>query len=471
MTTNSQHKNRASLREICHVNSNEAGDRFVGIRVDSDEARVYFPIGYSLPDTESAIRADIKHLIRVLTEFTTKEERLIAQSSHLDKQTVYFPINAYLGVIEYFLANGGRYYIETEKNFITASNGKQNWSRTIKRHKPLLQEQESGDYSLIFTKYEVRVSSPNSNKLITQINRYCVYEALKKIGWLYIDYEPEKPGPHPDIRTSVAILQSKLVNTNDDRKRALFQNMKNMLEYLDEKTTSKQYYFGTDTFEHVWERLVDRAFGIKDKAKFFPRSKWILKYGKDLETRPLMPDTIMILNNKYYILDAKYYRYGITGNPNHLPECSSILKQIAYGEKVKSELVKNGIKSDVFNAFIMPFNKSRHTFGKSDENIIKVGEATGDWLFVSEENHLEYHNYQRIQGIVIDIRFLFYNYNSKLQNEREILANCIEDGLENKTEFKNKTFADINFPLSFDNEFDVMKAAEDNSSAKFNKSE
>ena len=31
------------ITKHCHVNSNEDGDRFVGIKADSDNAMVYFP--------------------------------------------------------------------------------------------------------------------------------------------------------------------------------------------------------------------------------------------------------------------------------------------------------------------------------------------------------------------------------------------------------------------------------------------
>ena len=39
------------LKSKCHVNTNEEGDRFVGIKADSENAMVYFPMGYQLPDT------------------------------------------------------------------------------------------------------------------------------------------------------------------------------------------------------------------------------------------------------------------------------------------------------------------------------------------------------------------------------------------------------------------------------------
>lgn len=48
---------------------------------------------------------------------------------------------------------------------------------------------------------------------------------------------PEEPGPHPDVKTSIRIVQSKLAATNDDKKKSLFRGMKDMLEYMDEQTS------------------------------------------------------------------------------------------------------------------------------------------------------------------------------------------------------------------------------------------
>lgn len=399
----------------CHINSNEDGDRFVGIKADSDNVMVYFPIGYQLPENDSEIRQDIKHLIQVLSEFTTKDDRLLAINKFAAPQTVDFPINAYKVVIEYYFSIGGKYYVEVEPTYITSSKGKQDWCRTVRNQVPLVQ-QRNGISSLIFTEFTVRAATPNDTKQITQINRFCVYEAFKKLGWLYVPFMPEKPGPHPDIKTSIAILNSKLGNTNDDRKRNLFQAMNDMLQFMDEKTSEKQFYFGTDNFDRVWEKLIDRAFGQKDKDKYFPRSRWLLDYGNYKEKRPLMPDTIMIYNDKYYVLDAKCYKYGVTGQPDHLPNGSSINKQITYGEYLEKY---KGINSDsIFNAFIMPFNKAKNYF-KLNAVVGTIGEAVGDW-----RNNKKY--YERIQGIVMDTRHLMYHYTGNPINEKKVLAECIE---------------------------------------------
>ena len=230
------------IRTHCHINSNDDGDKFVGIKADSDNAMVYFPIGYELPETDAEIRTDIRHLIQVLAEFTTKDDRLLALNRFAAPQSVDFPINAFKSVIEYYFSIGGKYYVETETAYKTAAVGNQDWPKTVKAKMPFVQS-KNGISSFVYTQFIVRSLTPNDTKLITQINKYCVYEAFERLGWLYVPYTIEKPGPHPDIKTSLAIVQGKLLGTNDDKKRVLFQAMKDMLEFMDEKTSDKQFYY------------------------------------------------------------------------------------------------------------------------------------------------------------------------------------------------------------------------------------
>ena len=37
---------KKTLFDRCHVNTNEDGDTFVGVKADSDNVVVYFPLGY-----------------------------------------------------------------------------------------------------------------------------------------------------------------------------------------------------------------------------------------------------------------------------------------------------------------------------------------------------------------------------------------------------------------------------------------
>ena len=235
-----------NIRDRCHVNTNDDGDSFVGVKADTDDAINYFPIGYQLPANDDDLRVDINNLLGVLAAFM-KEDRVIEVSKFEAPRTVDFPMHAYLKVIRSFLRMG-RYYIETDPQFRTDTKGKTSWPRTVREQRALVQK----NGSLVFTNMTVRSVTPNANKQITQIHRFCVYEAFEKMGWLYVPFMPDKPGPHPGIKESIYILDKKLVATNDDVEQELFNAMRDMLVYIDERSSDKQYFFGTDFFENVW---------------------------------------------------------------------------------------------------------------------------------------------------------------------------------------------------------------------------
>ena len=58
-------------------------------------------------------------------------------------------------------------------------------------------------------------------------------------------------------------------NTNNDADKRLFRSMIAMIEFMDDRTIDKQFYFGTDKFENVWEKLIDKFFGVLNKQDYF----------------------------------------------------------------------------------------------------------------------------------------------------------------------------------------------------------
>ena len=120
------------LRKSCHVNTNEDGDRFVGVKADQKNAIVYFPLGYQLPDDDRLLRRDIRILFGILSAFNYKEDKMIRGKKFVQAHPVDFPIQAFLDVIDYFMENNGHYYTETEKRFKIDTKGKINWKRTAK---------------------------------------------------------------------------------------------------------------------------------------------------------------------------------------------------------------------------------------------------------------------------------------------------------------------------------------------------
>jgi hypothetical protein len=425
----------SELRNRCHINKNEEGDRFVGVKADTEDAVVYFPVGYQLPEDDNEIKRDILHLFRVLSEFTNVSDEVMSMKKFEAPQSVDFPINAYLEIINYYMDSG--YYMERDPIFKTSDRGNIDWARTIQRQPALIQ----ANLTPVYTQYTVRESAPNKNKEITRIHTHCVYESFDKLGWLFTPYMPPKPTGSLDVKRFISILTDKLGNTNNDKDKRLFKSMRDMLKYMDDRSIEKQFYFGTDYFEGVWERLIDRIFGIKNKQDYFPRTRWLLQSGMYKEKYPLEPDSIMILDDKIYVLDAKYYRYGVSGNPNHLPDSSSINKQITYGEFIYNQQhIPDG---KLFNAFLMPYNSAKNLF-ELNEPFGNIGVAVGEW----KQN---IYNYEKIQGIVVDTRYLMYHYTGNPKNSIIALAQSIEnavaanDGLQPIATFAdNSMIYDIN---------------------------
>ena len=105
---------------------------------------------------------------------------------------------------------------------------------------------------------------------------------------------------------------------------------------------------------------------------------------------------------KIFVLDSKYYRYGESKQLNHLPMSGSIIKQIAYAEYIDNKEKEGSLKPEskaIYNAFIMPFDCKG-----SDEKIKFVGSAYTDY---KEGNK----TYYRIKTILLDTKYLIENHN------------------------------------------------------------
>ncbi|MCM1556726.1 MAG: LlaJI family restriction endonuclease [Anaeroplasma bactoclasticum] len=402
-----------NLRDSCHVNTNEDGDRFVGVKADQNNAVVYFPLGYQLPEDDRQLRRDIRTLFSILSAFGSKEDKVLRGSKFMQSHPIDFPIQAFLDVIDYYFDNNGHYYVETEKKYKTSNSGNIDWPKTLKRKRSLFK----GD-SLIFTDFVVPYQTPLENELITTIHKFCVYYSFQRLGWLYTNLQIENLNIYFNKKVFIQEIRKKLATTNKDRNKRLFKSMLAMIEFIDDRVLDKQFYFGTDNFEYIWEKLIDKVFGIPNKAEYLPKGMWTERHGKnkEKETHALIPDTIMIYKDRIYILDAKYYKYGTTHNLKDLPDSSSINKQITYGDYI-AENKKIGNDS-LFNAFLMPYNSGSNYF-ETNERIVNVAEAYGDWRANGK-------NYEKIQGILIDIRHMIYNYLGNHEIEQELLAQEIE---------------------------------------------
>ena len=414
---------RPKLSDVC-VYGLKQEDEFVGIRYNDGELRVFFPFGYSRPssDEEQEYRDVILNLVSVLSAYS-KECLGVAENRMLNDENVLFPIHAYIHVFNYFLNHG--YYVENEPVYKRAKGGKINWSKTIKQVRP----QVAGDFpneSVVYLDFVTKKSAHNENELITQIHKFCVYEAYEKIGCLFGFMQPEKATVPFNAELFVSVLRTRMANTFNEKHLLLFQNMLDIICYMGKREDNRKASFGTNDFEYVWEGLIDRVFGIDDKEKYFTNCTWKIDNDKKsldwrIEKRTaLRPDTIMELPGdckKIFILDAKYYQY-----PRTLPGTGSILKQIAYAEFIETQLreIPDQAGNDIFNAFILPYAAEDGRNVETSYRLENFGYAECDWRKGDKP-------YERIYGILLDVRSIMQRHPKSSDKDIAELAAKIEN--------------------------------------------
>ena len=424
-----------SLKDFCvyfdnsrqnDLSENEV-DKFVGLKYSENKLQIYFPVGYAHSDSadEKQIRKEILNLISVLSSFGEKCEMLKASDLFSKSSDVLFPIHAYLFIISDFLNHG--YFTQKETVYKKSSSGKINWSRTIKQVRPQLVNE-----SIFYFDFITQHTDYNQNELISQIHKYCVWECFSKIGYLFSSFIPQKPAIKFNKILFNSVIKIQAAKTFNENNLLLFKNMLDVINYLDSSNENKNFIYGTQNFHHIWEALVDSVYGEKDKEKFYPKVYWKLKNGKSYSQdifNSLRPDTIMITNRgkpgqKIFVLDSKYYRYGATKNPNHLPDSSSVVKQIAYAQyianpknKIPEDVQKNLNPQKIYNAFIMP---SDNPFPQN------IGYSSADYVFPQSDTE-PVSSYSKIHGILLDIKQLMFRHIPRDKDAIETLRKAIEE--------------------------------------------
>lgn len=400
------------IRSKCRVDSNREMDTFVGLRCDDGDISINFPMGYHISENNKELRKDIILLfVTLATNTERRDSELLDHDSNFDE--VDFPLQSYMYLIKDFFARG--YYKEQEVSYKVAKTGKVNWNRTIKTQRPYVQ-----DTDVFYLDFVTKKDNIKEKELITLIHEYCVYESFERMGWLFTEMMPKKPRIVKRERVFQSVLKEKIANTFNDRNRTLFRHMLAIIDFEGDKDSDKNYRYGTHRFEYVWEKMIDKVFGIENKADYFPKTAWSVN-GDRFDNASLEPDTIMLYGTNVYILDAKYYKYGVTGKVSDLPGSTSINKQITYGEYVANEerfKKKHGNNMVVYNAFLMPFDSLKSKYLNNPE-MLKLGEAVSNWKDNSEE-------YQKIRGILISIKTLMSINVRQEMKEIEKLAELIE---------------------------------------------
>ena len=403
------------LNEITAVSASSS-DKFVGLRfVENSDGKtvpqVVFPHGYALPDDNNELRRDILNLFAILRKFRPRtghhEEGENREFGNERSPEMDFPVMAYLYIIRDYLDKG--YYVEKELHFKSSPKGKISWKRTIAKKRPQISEND-----IVYMDFIIRADRMNDDNMLAIIHKYCVYVSFELLGWLFTAFMPQKPLLKPDIRLYTTILKREIACSFNDSKKMLIKCMLQILaDKKDDADTRKTSYFGTTKFYTVWEKLIDHIYGgVEDIDKFYPHASWFNMDGTEFKkSTKLRPDSIMKNGDKTYILDAKYYTYGIDRKDGTLPTSSDVQKQITYAENA---LEKNlGEKDKLYNAFILPHN------GNKPET---VAYATADWYSYSKNDIPDYFY---IPAVLVDTRTVMTAYSAHDADAIQALADEI----------------------------------------------
>lgn len=382
--------NKFNLLDICFVNDINEENQFIGLKIKNNQPKIFFPKGYELPTNVKNLRYSVKNLIYVLSTFKKKYERNCNQNKNIIDD-FSFPFDSYLIVLDFFISNG--YYKEKHISYKINGNGKINWTKTIQKIKPIIEKN-----NITYLKTVNKKDQYNYDNILTLIHKFLVWDSLNKIGWLYNINIQEKPIIKFNKSLFKKIIMKKLNNVYNDKEKRLFKAMLSIVEKYDSINNNlKEITYGTFHFNLIWEFMLDSIFGVKDKNRFFPQSFYFDKKSKNKYINDsLRPDVIMIdESNNYYVIDAKYYLYGITNKKEYLPSTSSICKQIIY-----AEYIENNFKiepKNIFNVFILPFNRNDN-YHKTTEYLYKLN------LIGQLNSRKNNKNYEKINVVLLDTK-------------------------------------------------------------------
>lgn len=199
----------------------------------------------------------------------------------------------------------------------------------------------------------------------------------------------------------VSVLNKALSEAFEDRKQQLLINLINVLIGLDISNDRQSINnYGVKGFHVVWETVIKFLFGNKEVSNFGPVATYNGDHIKgNNKKKPLRLDALLLRNGAFYILDAKYYHFGEDMQWNSAPDTTDVEKQVVYGEYIDF-INKN--KNDVYNSFIIPYNKySNKNTREFNQDIQFVGYSTVSW----KKYKLNVKPYYYVAVILVDCKF------------------------------------------------------------------
>ena len=415
--------------------TNEENNAFVGVRIRNDSIEFHYPESYDLAGVDDVLtikdiasfRRDMIDILHTISLAKTRSSAFQKTENGVSSAK-NFTFMSYLWIIRDYIVNG--FYRNNEKIYRHNAKGKINWKKTLNTQ-PII-----SNGNVIYNNLVIEITN-DCDSVITEAHRLCVYDSIRKAGWLFGISEKAFHVPSPTeslIKKYVRTINSEIKKTFDDVKKVRLSHMLKVLSGVDDSKQVAEIVYGVDKYHYIYERMVDAIFGnITDIKRYNPNASWyIMREASKLEEKEasaLRPDTIRIdpyprtylvddRTKTAYVLDAKYYRYGTTGKMEDLPETTSIQKQVTYATHIEKNIKEKGKEniSAIHNTFILPYNKNNNNLGRK-ENLEYIGYSKANWQRDNDENV--------IHAFLIDTKHLISSWSQG--NCKEDINKLIED--------------------------------------------
>jgi len=157
-------------------------------------------------------------------------------------------------------------YENREKQYVDRIQGRIDWRKTI-RQRPVI-----SNGNVIYT-HIISEKKNQRDNIITEIYRCCVKIGIDSIGWIYgLSFDSE--GIDYDFLLEkyrlyyIGIINSEIQKTFDDNKKIRLQNMKDILTGLDDESiATREMTYGVDSYDYVYERMIDSLFSNVDDIR------------------------------------------------------------------------------------------------------------------------------------------------------------------------------------------------------------
>jgi hypothetical protein len=335
-------------------------DNFVGFRFEKSSFKLYLPIGIDIDDS---IRS-IPFIHKIFSKYVKHNKNNNSVSKNFVKSDD--TINIIFKIANDFL-NRGLY--KPKYKLYNKVSGKVNYKKTVQysKFKGVLTEKD-----FIFSKTE-KVENYVSKLHLNAIN-YCLSLVYPNIKYKKITLD------NLNKQKINKLILDEINKTYNDSDIKLLQSLYNFYSevFFSSVKINRISEYGTYDFEYIWEHIIEKVFGNFDVTKIMPKATWHFYNGYSFDSSNMRVDTIHLSKNEAYIIDSKYYKYGVTKNYLDLPLTKDVEKQLTY-MKYSSLFFKN---KNVINLFFLP---SLLKLDKSNEFILNIGYAKVNWEVKKED--------------------------------------------------------------------------------------